>query len=294
MSYDGPPWYGTHPDGSIHYSGVPDRLLRHPDLVQRGIVLTDTPNPGFVFFNSTNDGPQYAVKVLRMDTEELSIYERLLKDIRCPRNHTLPSVISLYDHPLLIMPRLDAIIYSVLTGPPPSLRLILDIFYGFTEGLEYLHDRRIAHLDLCSGNVLVARPNDSNFHKEIVPFRAYIIDFDSSQQLELGPGVQPPISLPETQLRPPNGLNKVDPYSWDVYCLGFLFRYALDRQRYYWVARWFAKWLIGEEHDFSTARYSRPTARLARRALQLILPLAPLLDLGERAYEYLFPPGQAQ
>ncbi|KAI0676927.1 kinase-like domain-containing protein [Trametes maxima] len=294
MYKDGPPWYGTHPDGTTHYSGVPDRLLHHPDLLQRGIVLNDTLNPGFVFWNYTKDGPQYAVKVLRTETEELAIYERLLKEVDCPQNHILPSEIVTSDHPLLIMPRLGSIINAISIGPPP-LRRVLDIFYDLIEGLEYIHDRCIAHLDLCTGNVLVAHPNDTVFHKEIIPWRAYIIDFDTSQQLKFGPGVQPVIPLPEMQVSPPNGLLEFDPYAWDVYCLGLLLMRALDnqlgqRQRYYWTARWFARWLIGNERGCDGRCRCRPTVRVARRVLQLIRPLAPLLDICERAYEHVRPP----
>lgn len=57
-------------------------------------------------------------------------------------------------------------------------------------------------------------------HKEAGLNRLYIIDFDLAKQFALGPGVQRVITLPETQLPPPNGLTHFDPYSWDVHCAG--------------------------------------------------------------------------
>lgn len=57
-------------------------------------------------------------------------------------------------------------------------------------------------------------------HQDVVENRLYIIDFDSSKQFTLGPGVQSAIVLPETQTDKPNGLEVLDPYSWNVYCIG--------------------------------------------------------------------------
>lgn len=57
-------------------------------------------------------------------------------------------------------------------------------------------------------------------HETVVEHRLYIIDFNTSRQFALGPGVQRAITLPGAQLEPPNGLEHFDPYSWDVYCAG--------------------------------------------------------------------------
>lgn len=78
--------------------------------------------------------------------------------------------------------------------------------------------------DLCRGNVLVALPQDLPGHPALEENKLYIIDFDSAMQFPLGPGAQPAIALPETQCEPPKGLKRLDPYSWDVYCLGHVCR----------------------------------------------------------------------
>lgn len=52
--------------------------------------------------------------------------------------------------------------------------------------------------------------------------RAYIIDFGTSRQLSLGPGVQTAMPLLYAQVPRPRDMDYFDPYSWDVYCLGKL------------------------------------------------------------------------
>lgn len=74
--------------------------------------------------------------------------------------------------------------------------------------------------DICPENLIAANRHHASVHKTAVENNLYIIDFDSSRQFKLGPGVQRAITLRETQTQPPNGLKHFDPYSWDVYCTG--------------------------------------------------------------------------
>ncbi|KAI0655854.1 hypothetical protein C8Q70DRAFT_1015952 [Cubamyces menziesii] len=287
MSSDGPPWFAYYPDGDIRFGGVPDRLLDHPEIRRRGINLTDALKPGVVF-RAALDRPAFVVKVIDLDTEELPIYERLLRvsDIRLDYNHTVPSEIYRDGHPLLMMPYLNTLT-SLLIKEGCTLDRLLDIFYQLVEGVEYLHDLRIAHLDICYDNVVTALPRDVPFHSEVVPRRVYLIDFNTSKRLTLGPGAQPAITLPPTQTPPPHGLKHFDPYSWDMYCLGRLLQdvmknYSHDGKRPSWVAQHYANWLIGEERGcYGTCR-CRPTARTARRLLSVIRFLAPVFEFGER------------
>ncbi len=73
---------------------------------------------------------------------------------------------------------------------------------------------------MCPDNVVAAKHHHTTVNPSTVEDRLYIIDFDSSRQFTLGPGVQRAITLPETQIEPPDGLKDFDPYSWDVYCTG--------------------------------------------------------------------------
>ncbi|KAL7279573.1 hypothetical protein ACG7TL_005973 [Trametes sanguinea] len=186
------------------------------------------PSQDVVFRTASENAPNYVVKAFDLNTEELQIYERLLGDLKRPANHTPPSEILRSTQPFLIMPVLSELTTYVLTDT--SLRFGLRVFYELIQGVEYLHDLHIAHLDIYPGNAMVALPYDATFHKSLVPDRIYIIDFDTARQFSLGPGVQPAIILPETQPHPPNGLTHFDPYSWDVYCLGRMFEFATPRK----------------------------------------------------------------
>lgn len=83
-----------------------------------------------------------------------------------------------------------------------------------------LHASLTLTQDMCPDNVVAAKRHHVSVNSSAIAERLYIIDFDSSRQFTLGPGVQRAITLPETQIQPPNGLKHFDPYSWDVYCTG--------------------------------------------------------------------------
>ncbi|KAI0821665.1 hypothetical protein BC628DRAFT_1412795 [Trametes gibbosa] len=257
MSSEGPPWFATYPDGSLDPAGVPDRLLSVPSLQQRGILLTEAVHPGIVFRNRTNDGPQYAVKVLDLSREELAIYERLLPTLDSAMNHTVPSEIVEDQHPLLVMPMLhDAIIYVVKRL---LLHTVLRVLYELVE-VSSLPPPML--MDLCVDNVLVASPNDAIWHKRVTSERVYIIDFNTSRQFALGPGSQCAITLPASQVPKPSGLTDLDPYPWDHH-----YRTSV---RPPWVLRWYSRWLIGEERGCTGNCHCRPTMRTALRVLAVI------------------------
>ena len=71
--------------------------------------------------------------------------------------------------------------------------------------------------------MLVALDRNERANPRTKAGRLYIIDFDRSRKLELGPGRQHAIELPSTQYEPPLQMKAFDPYSWDVYCMGKLF-----------------------------------------------------------------------
>lgn len=75
--------------------------------------------------------------------------------------------------------------------------------------------------------MLAATIHDASEHRQIIARRLYIIDFGQSRQFALGPGIQPAITLPETQVTPPKNLLHFDPYSWDMYCAGITMEYLV-------------------------------------------------------------------
>ncbi|OJT02692.1 hypothetical protein TRAPUB_6766 [Trametes pubescens] len=180
-------------------------------------------------------------------------------------------------HPLLIMPMVSRVDY--IQPGEVSLSVLLDVMFQiveiFVKGIEFLHSLRIVHMvDICGGNMLTAHPEHASVHKQIVANRLYIIDFGQSRQFALGPGVQRAITLPETQIEPPNGLLHFDPYSWDIYCTGRMLEYFVTRRyNVVWkippprLATKLIEWLIGNERGCTGVCHCRPTAREALRVL---------------------------
>ncbi|KAI0364405.1 hypothetical protein BV20DRAFT_1029844 [Pilatotrama ljubarskyi] len=277
----------TLPSDGANESPIPHNVLHDPELRRRGIVLRMVFKPDVVFGTADLDSRNYVVKVLDLDTQELPIYERLLANLG-PANHTVPSELVHSRQSFLIMPILSDI-YAYMRLAHTSLRFrLLRAFYELVEGIEFLHNSHVAHMDIHSGNIMVANPNDAAYHESLVAHRIYIIDFDTARQFALGPGHQHAITLPETYYEPPNGLTEFDPYSWDVYCLGRTFQYFLEYgyssrgRRPPWIARWYANWLVGDESGCAGSSRSRPTAKTARRVLVLIQWALPVIEVAQK------------
>ncbi|KAI0357939.1 hypothetical protein OH77DRAFT_1398161 [Trametes cingulata] len=157
---------------------------------------------------------------------------------------------------------------------------------------------------------MVALPCNTPYQAKLIAHRIYIIDFDIARQFPLGPGAQPAIVLPETQPRPPNGLTEFDPYSWDVYCLGWMLEYFLkvsipgrtadvvgtiqmgytsQGHRVPWIARRYVQWLVGDERGCTGVCRCRPTAKTARRVLTLIQWVLPVIEIVQRITDLFSP-----
>ncbi|KAJ8473277.1 hypothetical protein ONZ51_g7977 [Trametes cubensis] len=302
----GPPWYVKDEHGRIDALAIPERLRTHPEIQRRGIVLSDPLKPGSVYSTSTLHDPQYAVKILRIETEERKIYEMLLVDIRNPHNHTLPAELTETGYPLLIMPRLWTF-RNLHRGSEWSLHEALGYLLQVVEGVEYLHRRHIAHLDLCVGNILVSGPEDEPYHERIVAYKIFIIDFDSAQRFKLGPGVQPAIQLPPSQTRPPEWPKALRSLLlgrllyWariEGYIIGERMQSSVARDIRVYItklnyedeeiprlASWYVQWLIGSERGCTTACRCRPTARRARQILVLIRSILYLSEICGTLFE---------
>ncbi|TBU36440.1 hypothetical protein BD309DRAFT_823530, partial [Dichomitus squalens] len=127
--------------------------------------------------------------------------------------------------------------------------------------------------DLCNPNVRAMSDREAAFDPRLKAYKLYIIDFDRSRKLNLKPGVQGAVALPETVCCHPNGITHLDPYSWDIYCAGTLFLEYLetivgDKPLPRIVDR-FAQWLIGDERGCSGVCRCRPTAHRARQVLTI-------------------------
>lgn len=74
----------------------------------------------------------------------------------------------------------------------------------------------------------MATPIEARYDNRLQAERLYIIDYGTSRQLDSGPGVHPAIPLPSAQTETPLGMTMLDPYSWDVYCLGKMFEFMVE------------------------------------------------------------------
>ncbi|KAH9894048.1 hypothetical protein C8Q73DRAFT_790627 [Cubamyces lactineus] len=229
MSSGNPPWYEIDEDGELMVLEVPARLKSHPEVIRRGFEL-EPAYPckiGVVYRTSLLKEPLYHIKILDTDTEEAAIFQRLSQHPD-PRNHTIPGELTPPEvgHPLLIMPSLSD--FHTLIGFDAPLSRALSMFLQLMEGIEFMHSLQIAHMDICLGNVVAANRSIGQRYPDVVPGRAYLIDFGSSLQLPLGPGLQRAISLPPSQYRLAYNITYFDPYSWDVYCAALMMQQAME------------------------------------------------------------------
>ncbi|PIL34764.1 hypothetical protein GSI_02551 [Ganoderma sinense ZZ0214-1] len=235
---------------------VPEALKTHPELIKRNLVLDHPLNIGSVYATSGHTPPQFAVKILDPASEEEAIVDRLQRDTSS-RNHLIPCEIIRADRTLLVMPYVFRVDRPIRRERDPVKRLLvlLKVFHQIAEGVDHLHGLHIAHIDLCYGNVMAALEDSERAHPRTKAGRVYIIDFDRSRQLELGPGRQPAIELPSTQYKPPLHMKSFDPYSWDVYCMGNLFERLTTEAFRPSPPPWFlvklCRWMIGDERGCS-------------------------------------------
>ncbi|KAH9923442.1 uncharacterized protein BXZ73DRAFT_24554, partial [Epithele typhae] len=98
----------------------------------------------------------------------------------------------------------------------------------------------------------------------------YVIDFEFSEILDLGPGEQTAIELPRTCWVEWFGHTHLDPYSFDVWLLAQSI-YARNSEDEIttapWMLRWYFFWLRGNEAGCLGVCICRPTVRRARQVL---------------------------
>ncbi|OSD00597.1 hypothetical protein PYCCODRAFT_1393200 [Trametes coccinea BRFM310] len=269
-----PPWYVMDENGQIMPLEVPTRLKEHPELVRRGLEPVDPSKIGVVYRTFVLKKPLYYIKIVDTSTEEAAVYQRLRLQCMASPNHTIPGEITPPEagHPLLITPELGDFGLSIMRAS--SLYDSLARFLQLIEGLEYMHNQHIAHMDICLDNVVAAPLWKDPPYPDVEPGKMYYIDFGSSLQLPFGPGVQRAISLGPSQYALQYDIHNFDPYSWDVYCAALTLRATLDayrRDHWCFITRLYLGWLEGNERGCAGVCRCRPTARRARQLLAGIL-----------------------
>ncbi|KAM5541235.1 hypothetical protein V8D89_005164 [Ganoderma adspersum] len=277
---------GPRPAESL---AVPAWLADDPELRRRGITLVECLRPPTVFCTSWFAAPQHVVKIVEPDAkEEAAICEFLQRTLENPDNHAIPCDVVHAEKTVLVMPYLPS-----MKAPSPLhgrwLESFLELAYQLLEGINYLHRKRIAHMDICPGNLLAATSREADVDGRLLAGKVYIIDFDRSQRLAHRPGAQGPVLLPPAQYAPPPGVARLDPYSWDVYCAGRVletFLKARPGEAVPWIAERLVLWLKGEERGCPGVCRCRPTARRALRAVSVIRWCVYAADLCGNAFRF--------
>ncbi|KAI0738341.1 hypothetical protein C8Q80DRAFT_1262869 [Daedaleopsis nitida] len=276
---------------------APAWILQHSEIRRRGIEdLPHLLKPCYVWRTQPRlDSAPWAVKIIRPGSGEVEIYEYLRKRNISSPNHTLPGVDIIHgDRPFLIMPAGDATYLARMTW---RLCETLDDFYQIVEGIEYLHKHHIAHMDFVSENTIVAREMAVTYHPQLELGKIYIIDFGLSRRFPLGPGQQSAVDLGGMALSARYRIQRLDPYAWDVFCMGetlrqFLaFMYSHTGKPPPRICTWYVQWLIGKERGCSGVCHCRPTARRARQVLAAMRWLVHRWDACVRAFEHITGPG---
>ncbi|GBE81370.1 hypothetical protein SCP_0310970 [Sparassis crispa] len=119
---------------------------------------------------------EFVLKVVSKTRKELTIIQYLNSPALLPdaRNHTIPLLESLNvnaDKCILIMPRfLPLSRLSAWTTPHECIRILIQV----VEGVSFLHEQNIAHLDI----------KDTNFVVDIDTGRVYIIDYGLARRIQ--------------------------------------------------------------------------------------------------------------
>ncbi|RDX46417.1 hypothetical protein OH76DRAFT_1406924 [Lentinus brumalis] len=252
---------------------IPGWVSEHPELKARKIELEIVFKPHIAWRSpfKPDDVPHYVVKIVKEFSQEAEIYDQLKQYSRASPNHTVPCDVIRNESqlPLLIMPCVSH--YDDQIFSDWNITQVVDYFRQIVEGLEFLHDHRIVHLDLRFDNLVLTQRWDVEYHKDLELGKVYIIDFSESRQLPLGPRQQPPIDLPQSIIPKPLDMQRFDPYSFDVYCIGRVLDATLtlvySSRPKPWVLQRYAKWLIGAERGCTGVCRCRPTARRARQII---------------------------
>ncbi|KAI0344485.1 hypothetical protein BDW22DRAFT_1354542 [Trametopsis cervina] len=148
---------------------------------------------------------------------------RLLLAISSNHNHTIPAdIVSCAKTSIIIMPYL----HLLAEIPWYSLDTLTDVNQQLLQGLEFMHENGIAHFDIHPDNLAICRePPLPTSPLLVQESRCYFIDFGSSKRLPPPPrGSHGDICVPYLpfggHFEPPEGRERVNPYAYDVYCMG--------------------------------------------------------------------------
>ncbi|KAI0337457.1 hypothetical protein BDW22DRAFT_950649 [Trametopsis cervina] len=195
-----------------------DRRLtfyRYQDLWQRVRSFHDEHGTLLVLKSVDNDDEKFA-------RIELRVLRRLLA-MPSSRNHTIPAeIIPRSETSIIVMPWMHEVTYLRWN----SLDTLTDVIRQVLQGLEFMHENGIAHFDVHQTNMVVcSEPSLPTSPFRVQESRCYLTDFGSSKELQPPPrGSHGDICVPLLPMGghfdPPEGRDSVNPYAYDIYCMG--------------------------------------------------------------------------
>ncbi|KAF8178269.1 kinase-like domain-containing protein, partial [Pholiota molesta] len=203
-----------------------------------------------------SDDTKVALKLVKTD-RDIPVLEYLNSPdlLADPRNHTFPLLEKILvpdreDVVFIVMPLL--LLAQGNQHPFNYVSEVVDLVQQFLEGLEFMHEHRIAHRDACTYNLMVdstklvpngdfyffrprmkedwTGPVKSVERRSVAPLKYYFIDFETSRQYS--PDDQNPLcvgicgqarNVPEMSETVP-----YNPFKLDVYQLGTTLRPMLQ------------------------------------------------------------------
>jgi len=170
-----------------------------------------------------NEDYHLIVKSVDTGLNEEICFNYLLK-IQLPSNHTVPAeVLNCVKTSLFVMPHLFGPVLGHIWHSSDDRKLLFNWVGQIIEGLAFMHDHNIACIDVDIMNLVYSKPACVVGPFNIPENRVYYIDFGSSRRLPFGPGSGGVIyDYYDAQGRypPPEGMDTVDPYAYDIYSLG--------------------------------------------------------------------------
>ncbi|EAU86555.1 other/AgaK1 protein kinase [Coprinopsis cinerea okayama7 len=175
------------------------------------------------------DGKEVVLKRLTSpeDEQELALLDFLSQEPLASdaRNHCVPVLDTLLvpgdeNTVVIVMP----LLHSLGDAKLETIGDAVELFHQLFEGVQFLHDYRIAHRDISYGNVMYETCRGRT--------RYYLIDFGLSRCYDLGSS---PLEIHHegTDFSVPefSTLQPYDPFPVDVYCLGNFLRHEFLETR---------------------------------------------------------------
>ncbi|KAG8960202.1 negative regulator of the PHO system [Tulasnella sp. 408] len=177
------------------------------------------------------------------------------------RNHVVAPTQLLWGQRIYIVP-----FYHEGYGNGTTPNAVLSIAKQLVEAVAFLHENRIAHLDISPRNILLASA------KELEKPRLLLTDFELATIFP--EGVDPVVDIWDRAFTPPEGKKAINGFFFDIFCVGhayasyFLHDYGLRKG--YPNVTWPKAFLTLYNRMIDDQPEMRPTAREADQIMQKI------------------------